>query len=153
MQRREFVAGAVSVACAGVVGASRVDAFEGFRVARPGRLDGAGGGGGTVANRGDGSDGADGERPPASTLEVLSTVSGSTPVHLRLVRADGTVAHGNVREMRYGERAHLSGLMDRGETYQFTLAVEGATLVHEAVDPGERAVFELVDETTVSVVA
>ena len=154
MQRREFVAVAVSVACAGVVGASRADEFGSGSVSRPDRLDDAGASGpGADAGSGSATGEGDGARAEPSTLEVLSKASGTTPVRFRLVRDDGTVVHDDVREMRYGERAHLSGLMDRGETYRFELAVDGATLVRETVSPGDRAVFELLDETTVAVVA
>jgi len=139
------------VVCAGVVGASRAGEFEGWSGSRPDRLDGAGGGDGAGVGSTDAA--GDGQRPPASTLEVLSKASGTTPVRFRLVRDDGTVVHDDVREMRYGERAHFSGLMDRGETYRFEFAVDGAMLVRETVSPGDRAVFELLDETTVSVVA
>lgn len=155
VKRREFVAAAVSVASAGVVGASQADEFASRAQSRPDRLDDAGAT--TSADAATESDGAatgDGddlaEQP---TLKVVSTASGTTPVRFRLVREDGTVAHDDVREMAYGERAYLSGLCERGETYVFTLAVDGATLVRETVEPGERAVFELLDETTVSVVA
>ena len=86
-------------------------------------------------------------------LEVFSKASGTTAVRFRLFSDDGAVVHDDVREMRYGERAHFSGLMDRGETYRFEFAVDGAMLVRETVSPGDRAVFELLDETTVSVVA
>jgi hypothetical protein len=149
VKRREFVAVAVSVGCAGVVGASRADEFDSG--SRPDRLDAGGASPDADASAVAGGEGS--ERAAASTLEVLSKASGTTPVRFRLIRDDGTVVHEDVREMRYGERAHLSGLTDRGETYRFELAVDGATLVRETVSPGERAVFELVDETTVSVVA
>lgn len=152
MKRREFVAAAVSVTSAGVVGASQADEFAAAPPSRPARLDGAGA---SASGDSDGSGDADagGELAAPSTLEVVSTASGETPVRFRLVRADGVVVHDDVRVMSYGERAYLSGLFERGETYVFTLAVEGATLVRETVEPGERAVFELLDETTVSVVA
>lgn len=154
VKRREFVAVGASVACAGVVGASQAEEFASARASRPYRLDdaGASASGGTDAETADAAS-TESELAGPSTLEVLSKASGSTPVRFRLVRDDGTVAHDDVREMRYGERAHLSGLMDRGETYRFELAVDGATLVRETVAPGDRAVFELLDETTVSVVA
>ncbi|WP_323675554.1 hypothetical protein [Halorubellus sp. PRR65] len=152
MKRREFVAGAVSVTCAGVVGASHAGEFASATTSRPDRLDGVGSSASDAPESDEAASG-EGDLAEPSTLEVVSTTSGSTPVRYRLVRDDGTVAHDDVREMTYGERAHLSGLCERGETYVFTLAVDGAVLVRETVAPGERAVFELLDETTVSVVA
>ncbi|WP_227133587.1 hypothetical protein [Halorubellus salinus] len=151
MKRREFVAAAVSVASAGVVGASQADEFASAPSSRPDRLDDAGASASDATE--DAATATAGELAEQSTLEVVSTASSETPVRFRLVRADGTVAHDDVREMSYGERAYLSGLCERGETYVFTLSVEGATLVRETVEPGERAVFELLDETTVSVIA
>lgn len=147
VKRREFVAGGLAVACAGVAGAAGADRFgSGAARAseeRPDRLDAAGDGTSAAADAGE-----------AATLEVLSTASGETDVRLRLVRVrDDEAVHDRVRPLAYGERAHLSGLCAAGETYLFELAVAGATLVREPVEPGERAVYELLDETTVSVVA
>jgi hypothetical protein len=154
MKRREFVAAAVSVTCAGVVGASQVEEFASSTTSRPDRLSDAASSADADAGTEpeDASTTAEDLAEPAS-LEVLSTASGTTPVRFWLVRADGSVVHDDVLEMRSGERAYLSGLMDRGETYVFSLGVDGATLVRETVEPGERAVFDLLDETTVSVVA
>ncbi|NHN41352.1 hypothetical protein G9C85_06835 [Halorubellus sp. JP-L1] len=157
MKRRELVAAGVSVVCAGVVGASRADEFESV-VNRPDRLDGAGASSGEAeaegSSSGDGTSEDGDDLAPRSTLEVVSTASGETSVRFRLTRAEtGEVVHDRVRSMAYGERAYLSGLLSRGESFVFALAVDDATLVRETVEPGEQAVFELVDETTVSVVA
>lgn len=155
VKRREFVAAVVSVTCAGVVGASQADEFASRSASRPDRLDDAGASASADADSETdaATTEAQGELADPSTVEVASTASGTTPIHFRLVHETGQVAYDDVREMTYGERAYLSGLLNRGETYVFTLTVEGATLVRETVDPGERAVFELIDETTVSVVA
>lgn len=166
MKRREFVAGCVSVVAAGVVGVTRADEFSASDDARSERLDGAG----SASDPAESSAATD--EPPesaksraksasasstessAATLEVLSTTSGETDVRLELVRArDGEVVHDRVRTFAYGERAYLSGLCARGESYLFSLSVDDAELVREVVDPGETVVFELLDETTVSVVA
>ncbi|MFC6955314.1 hypothetical protein [Halorubellus litoreus] len=155
MKRREFVAAAVSVACAGVVGASQADEFASASASRPDRLDDAGAAASADASTETDASATEAEDELAepATLEVVSTASGTTPVHFRLVHETGRVAYDDVREMTYGERAYLSGRCERGETYVFSLAVDGATLVRETIEPGERAVFELLDETTVSVVA
>lgn len=167
VKRREFVAGGVSAVCVGLVGASRADALgdviSADDVDRPARFEASPP---EIDEPSDASSGASSpgasspeesstsgsvERP---TLEVLSTASGTTDVHLRLQRVrDGEVIADRVREFDYGERAHLSGLCARGETYEFTLGVDGATLVRETVTPGEVVIFELLDETTVSVIA
>jgi hypothetical protein len=168
VKRREFVAGGVSAVCIGLVGASRADEFGDVMPAddvdRPARFEAsapdtddpsdassAGASSAGASSPGASSSAGSAERP---TLEVLSTASGTTDVHLFLQRVrDGEVIADRVREFDYGERAHLSGLCARGETYEFTLGVDGATLVRETVTPGEVVIFELLDETTVSVVA
>jgi len=153
VKRREFVAAAVSAACVGAVGASSADGFESETVARPDRLDDAGSSGRELGESAGAASSSSDPAEPA-TLEVVSTASGETPVRFRLERVDdGTVVHDDVRPMTYGDRAYLSGLLDRGEAYAFSMVVDGAVLVQETVSPGERAVFELLDETTVSVVA
>jgi hypothetical protein len=157
VKRREFLAGAVSAVCVGAVGASRGDEFGSqqprldseWPTSTPSTDDQ-----GTTTDGGSESAAVEEEPAPRSTLEVVSTASGETPVRLRVVHAQrSAVVHDDVRALAYGERAYLSGLLERGASYRFTLAVDGATLVRETVSPGEHAVYELLDETTVSVVA
>lgn len=146
VKRRELVAGGLAALCVGVVGATRGGESAGG-AERPDRLDGVGDGPEPAAS-------SAGTESASATLSVLSTASGKTDVRLRLVRVrDDAVVHDRVRTFAYGERAHLSGLCAAGETYLFELAVDGRTLVSETVAPGERAVYELLDERTVSVVA
>lgn len=159
MKRREFVAGGLGLLGVGVVGATRADDLE-PSVSRPDRLDGGGDAAdGSADSAADASTdeggGADAEPAgEAASIEVVSTTSGVTDVRLRLVRVrDDAVVLDHVRSFEYGERAYLSGRCERGETYVLTVAVGGGVLVRETVSPGERAEFELLDETTVSVVA
>lgn len=159
MKRREVLAGAVSVTCLGAVAASAAAEFASdaadsdestwprVQAAAANATDASGSR--TVTTDAPAADAGDGE----TTLEVVSTAPGDTDAHLHLRRRrDREVVHDRVRTFAYGERAHLTGLCDESEIYEFTLSVDGAMLVRETVTPGETAIFEIHDDSTVSVV-
>jgi hypothetical protein len=156
VKRRELLAAGVSATCLGAVAASAAAEFASDTADRETPTWPAARAGGDDTAADDETDAASaGEPAPGggggeTTLEIVSKALGDTDVHLHLRRQrDREVVHDRVRTFAYGERAHLTGLCDESETYEFTLSIDGAMLVRETLRPGETAIFEIRDDATV----
>ena len=149
MERRQFLAVAGSVAAAGCAGLAFPRSSSGddsrdddstFTVDDPAATD---------ATAGDGTSGT----PPAAELEILSTASGTIDAKFQLKEYESLrTVHERTRELEYGERAYLSGLLTEGTNYLFDLSVDNSLLVERPVYAGERVVLEIIDRRTVKLV-
>jgi hypothetical protein len=93
------------------------------------------------------------EPRPAPQLELVSTAPRDLTVGLRLTRFDDlTTIVNRDRELSYGERVFLSGLLDRDTDYLFDLDVENEPVLQRRLRAGERLVLGIRDPKTVEIV-
>ncbi|MFD1646408.1 hypothetical protein [Haloarchaeobius litoreus] len=148
MERRQFLAVAGSVAAAGCAGVTLRNSSSGD----DGDADTA-----LTVDDAPATDARTGDAAstptPAAELEIFSTVSGTVDAGFQLQLYDSLrTVHERTRELKYGERAYLSGRLAEDTDYLFDLSVDGSLLVERPIYAGERVVLEIADRHTVRLV-